>query len=137
MSTHVDNLQIDSSHLMLSAVGCEVEVVVQGEKIRALLDTGASSTCIDRDLAAALDLPVVGKAGIGGALSHQDVNVYRARIDIPGVDFSGTVDMPAIARPGRDRMLLGRDILRGLVFTWNGPAGTVTVQHTADDSSES
>ncbi len=109
--------------------GCEVNLQINGQEVRALLDTGASNTCIDDELAHALELPIVGKRTIGGALSHSEVNVYEATVRIMGLDVERKMQMPGIHQPGRDKALLGRDLLQFLHMEWDGKAGTVVLTH--------
>ena len=54
----------------------------------ALVDTGASESCIDISFAQKLELPVVDKmtiSGVGGAKPH---DVYMAQIHIPDLKFT-------------------------------------------------
>ena len=70
----------------------------QGEKIPppqagiALLDSGASNTCVDRDVVEKLGIPSIGIQRVYTPQGSQEQNKYPARIAFPGttllaVDF--------------------------------------------------
>jgi predicted aspartyl protease len=50
------------------------------ERVEALVDTGASVSCIDNLLAAQINLPIVDRQPIGGAGGQHIANVYLERI---------------------------------------------------------
>ena len=52
---------------------------------QALVDTGASHSCIDSGLAASLKLPVIDRVGLAGALGGGQVNLHLAQILIPSL----------------------------------------------------
>ena len=54
----------------------------------ALIDTGASMTCIDDEAAQSLRLPVIDVAKMASA-SHDstDCNIYPIQIDVPGINL--------------------------------------------------
>ena len=93
----------------------------------ALVDTGASATCVSRSVAAALGLEPAGKTDMQTAGGAVDVNVYDikkaflfgATPDNPGqavrhIQFIDDVIRAPEFDPGdnRYRALIGRDILR-------------------------
>ncbi|MBP0463608.1 aspartyl protease family protein [Roseomonas sp. PWR1] len=93
----------------------------------ALIDTGASASCIDLALAQALNLDA---AGIATVQSHHGTTqrpVYR------GVIYFGQrwidLRLTGVALPGDHeitpyRVLIGRDALSFGRFAYDGPAGT-------------
>jgi predicted aspartyl protease len=98
--------------------------------VPALVDTGASQSCIDSDLAAALGLKPIDEilmAGVGGAKQHL---VYLAHILIPQLDiiqwgaFAG-VDLKAGGQA--HRVLLGRTFLNGCILIYDGIRAQVTI----------
>jgi hypothetical protein len=103
----------------------------------ALIDTGASSTCVHEPILRGLGLNPVGVVNTGTAGGPQQQNVYPVRIVCPtqgwaldlgraiGVDLTGQIlnkvpPEPIIA-------LLGRDLLQDWVFIYNGPGGFWTI----------
>ncbi|MDZ4369858.1 MAG: pepsin/retropepsin-like aspartic protease family protein [Phenylobacterium sp.] len=103
----------------------EVDAVVAGRTLPAIIDSGAQFTAIDRTVAEALDLPrslsapmmAYGVSG-GPTLTH----TVRFDLELPGLtapDLRGAVlDLAGVARlAGRDfRLLIGRDLLRHVVL---------------------
>src|SRR5713226_7463872 len=53
--------------------------------IHALVDTGASESCIDSLLAAQLNLPIVDRREISGVGGKHEVNMYLAQIHVPSL----------------------------------------------------
>lgn len=96
----------------------------------ALIDTGASSTCVDETAAQALRLPVVDVVRVASA-SHAATshNVYPIQVEIVGAPIS--IDAPrAIGAPLAAQGLLaliGRDVLQHCALFYNGPAGQLTL----------
>ena len=119
--------QVRATQKALRVLGCEMLIAIDGHEVRALLDTGATHTCIYDDLARLLELPIVGEQIVGGALGQSTVQLYRATVSIKGLDGTYEIDIPGIHPPGRDRALLGRNILQHYKITWDGPAGTVAI----------
>jgi len=96
----------------------------------ALIDTGASVTCIDETAAQQLKLPVVDVVTIGSA-SHASAqaSVYPISIDIAGLPIS--IDAPravgaALASQGL-LLLIGRDVLQFCTLFYNGITGEITL----------
>jgi predicted aspartyl protease len=96
----------------------------------ALIDTGASSTCIDEAAAQQLGLPIVDVVRIMSA-SHAATprNVYPIQIKIEG--FPVNIKAPrAVGVPLATQnllMLIGRDVLQHCNLFYNGPSGEITV----------
>lgn len=95
----------------------------------ALIDTGASHTCIDDDAAKRLNLPVIDVATMTSA-SHEAIqqNVYPVQIEMVGMPISigSTRTMGANLKPQGLILLIGRDVLANVVFIYNGVAGQIT-----------
>ncbi len=96
----------------------------------ALIDTGASATCIDDDAAAKLKLPVVDVVSIASA-SHASTkqNVYPVTFHIQGlpvtVNSLRTVGAPLAAQGLL--ALFGRDLLQLFTLFYNGLTGQITI----------
>jgi len=110
------------------------------QRIRALLDTGASCTCIDPSVMTALGLTPTGRIQINtpstGATPHM-ADQYDVGIAIPpGVPSHPSLIFPTVAVTASHLLatqgfhaLIGRDILRGCLLTYNGTTGTFTLAY--------
>lgn len=100
------------------------------QPVPALLDTGASQSCMDIGLAARLRLPVIDKgnvAGVGGAV---EVPVYLAQIFVPMLGFTqyGRFAGVHLSSGGQlHQALIGRSFLRRMIMTYDGRTGKVSV----------
>ena len=97
----------------------------------ALIDTGATATCVDVELANRLNLPVIGESGaLAGALGAGQSLEYRAIIQIPELNavFTGPV-IGVHLSAGRQTYdaIIGRDFLRQLRLVYDGPDGSATI----------
>jgi len=95
----------------------------------ALLDTGASTTCIDDDVAQQLGLPVTNQMPMVSASHTSMRNVYPCSIDIVGlpVPISALSAMGAALAPQGIIALIGRDLLRHCTLFYNGVTGEFTL----------
>jgi predicted aspartyl protease len=96
----------------------------------ALIDTGASTTCVDDDAAASLKLPVVDVVTIASAsYASTKQNVYPVSFQIQGlpvtVNSLRTVGAPLHAQGLL--ALLGRDLLQHFTLFYNGWFGQITL----------
>ena len=98
--------------------------------VQALVETGATTSCIDSVLAGELSLPVVDRQRIGGVGGEHEVNMHLAQIHVPNLDhiiygeFAG-VHLTAGGQP--HRAILGRTFLRRFLMVYEGHTGTVTI----------
>jgi len=103
-----------------------------------LLDTGASSTCVDPALIASLALPQIGAVMIstpstGGAPVRCDQ--FDASIMIPGSRSDRALFIPALPiiethlRSQGIDLLIGRDEIDGCMLVYNGPTRSITLAH--------
>lgn len=96
----------------------------------ALIDTGATSTCIDDAAATRLGLPAIDVVTIASA-SHASTqqNVHPIQIEVIGLPI--TISAPrAIAAPLAAQgllVLIGRDVLQHCTLFYNGPGGSVSM----------
>ena len=96
----------------------------------ASIDTGASNTCIDEQLAKDLLLPVVD-VGFMGSASHEktECNIYPVQIQLTGFQIlfqSPRTFGAALKDKGAD-VLLGRDLLSRCTLFYNGSNGEITL----------
>lgn len=96
----------------------------------ALIDTGASMTCVEESILTALGINPIGLVSLGTAAGPVQRPLYAAKLAFPetkllaelsrvvAVDLRGQTigDKPLIA-------LVGRDILQVCQFTYNGSGG--------------
>ena len=128
-------------HAALIEFGPSLEVVVspfidppqtptEGHTTHALVDTGATQSCIDIQVATSLVLPVVDYVMIAGATGASRHPLFSARVAIPSPEifqfgaFAG-VDLAAGDQP--HRVLLGRTFLQGTVMIYDGARAQVTI----------
>ena len=98
--------------------------------IRALVDTGASESCIDSVLASQLNLPIVDRRKISGVNGPQEVNMHLAQVFFPALNFTIWCPFAGVhlAAGGQvHRALIGRTFLRQYTMVYEGRTGTVTL----------
>jgi hypothetical protein len=101
-------------------------------RLHALVDSGASESCIDDDLAKKLALPVVDRRKVSGIGGIHEVNMYLAQIHIPLLKFTlygSFAGVNLIAGGQRHYALIGRTFLRHFTMTYEGRTGTVTISN--------
>ena len=95
----------------------------------ALIDTGASMTCIDNEAAKQLQLPVIDVTKMASA-SHDstDCNIHPIQIDVPGINLKiGVPRAMGASLKAQDLLLLiGRDVLQHGTLFYNGISGQIT-----------
>jgi len=96
----------------------------------ALLDTGATRTCIDETVAQSLHLPVIDVATIASAThASTQQNVYPIQIEVSGLPIK--INAPkAIGVPLSVQgliVLIGRDVLQNCTLFYNGLTGSFTL----------
>ena len=96
----------------------------------ALIDTGATTTCIDEEAAQVLKLPAIDVVTVASA-SHasSERNVYPISIEVVGLPI--VVNAPrsigAELKAQGLLLLIGRDVVQSCVLVYNGPAGLFTL----------
>ena len=100
------------------------------QQYHALIDTGATSSCIDSSIAINLSLPVIDQRPIAGVLGPGTANVHLAQMDMIGLDhleygsFLG-VHLHAGGQP--HSALIGRDLLQHFDMQYFGATGSVVL----------
>lgn len=94
----------------------------------ALIDTGASNTCIDEQAAKDLGLPIIDVATMHSA-SHEKhpCNIYPVQIITQVVTLNSPRTMSANLASQGLLVLIGRDVLQRCNFVYNGLAGEFTL----------
>ena len=101
--------------------------------VYALVDTGASESCIDSALAAELGLPAIDTAriaGVGGGSVH---DVFLAHITIPQLEIVqyGRFTGVNLRAGGQEHaVLLGRTFLVNTLMIYDGLRAQVTIAST-------
>jgi hypothetical protein len=96
--------------------------------LHALVDTGATESCIDSLLAAQLNLPVVDRRTTAGAHGAKEVNMHLAQVHIPTLNYTiygafAGVDLHAGGQ--LHYALIGRTFLQDFKMVYEGPTGSV------------
>ena len=102
------------------------------DKHPALVDTGATESCIDSELALILNLPIVDRQKVAGVHGADTVNVHLAQIHVPSLDFTvygrfAGVHLRAGGQP--HFALIGRTFLRNFTMTYEGRTGNVILSN--------
>ena len=96
----------------------------------ALVDTGATDSCIDSSLAANLNLPIVDRQNVAGVHGAHEVNIHLAQIHVPDLQFTVSDIFAAVhLRAGGQPhfALIGRSFLRAFKMIYDGVSGSVTL----------
>lgn len=111
-------------------------LIQQGKELPApitglgLIDTGASVTCIDEDVARRLGLPAIDVVTMSSA-SHAKTerNVYPIQIDVVGVPIKFQAHHAIGAELASQGIisLIGRDVLQFCTLFYNGLTGEMTL----------
>jgi predicted aspartyl protease len=122
--------------LLVNGAIMQVQVSVPGaggggQTFTAMIDTGASISCINISLAQQLGLQQVSSTLLGGVGGQMESPIYAAALHVP--QFNVTVDPIQIAGvqnplPGVD-MLIGRDVLASLHLEYHGGSGSFTLEN--------
>lgn len=102
------------------------------KQLAALVDTGATESCIDSTLARDLSLPVVDRQTVAGVHGASAVNVHIAQIYVPGLDitvYGRFAGVHLIAGGQPHSALLGRTFLRNVTMMYEGRTGAVTISN--------
>ena len=101
-------------------------------RLPALVDTGATESCIDSVLATELGLPVVDQWVIAGVQGENKVNVHLAQIYVPELDFTVSGRFPGVhlSDGGQPHSaLIGRTFLQNFTMVYEGRTGSVTISN--------
>ena len=102
----------------------------RAEQIPALIDTGATTSCIDRALADELELPIADRQTLAGVAGEYEANMYLAHIFSPAINYVqyGLFAGVGLADGGQQhRVLIGRTFLQSFVMIYDGMTGSVSL----------
>ena len=116
----------DEAHQALMAAGKPIPEPVTG---LALIDTGATWTCVDEDTARRAGLPTRGTAKMASA-SHpeHEVPVFAGRIVLDSININ-TPNAMGVNLSGFPGLiaLIGRDMLQNCLFVYDGNSGSMSL----------
>jgi hypothetical protein len=99
-------------------------------KIRALVDSGATESCIDSLLAAQLNLPIIDRKTFSGIGGKHEVNIHLAQVHVPSLNFTlyGSFAGVHLEAGGQwHKALIGRTFLQHYTMIYNGKTGAVSL----------
>lgn len=125
------DLGIGVSEPRAKALHAAKQPVPKAVRIRALIDTGASGTCVDPGCLSSLALTPIGQASIHtpttGNTPHS-CNQYDVSITLFHPGLMMTLPVVAVIESNLSiqgiQALLGRDVLSNCLFVYDGGAGT-------------
>jgi hypothetical protein len=96
--------------------------------VHALVDNGATASCIDALLATQIGLPLVNRRMVAGVHGAKEVNIYLAQVNVPLLAFTiygefAGVDLKAGGQV--HAALIGRTFLQHFTMNYDGLTGTV------------
>lgn len=101
----------------------------------ALIDTGATKSCVDDKVLIQLGVNPIDRTTIHGSGGKHEVNVFPAHMRFPTMpgfelEFSSAIGVNIQAQQVNNQpiiALLGRDILSRCLFVYNGTLGIFTI----------
>ncbi len=96
--------------------------------MEALIDTGASDSCIDEELAQQLQLPLIDQEGGSGIGGKETFNVYLGHIRIAAlgmIQYGRFMGVKLRAGNQPHQALLGRTLFQGMILFYDGRDGSV------------
>ena len=112
----------------LDALSQRGQVLPQPVQGMALIDTGASATCIDRQAAERAGLNIVESGPMASATDVEIVPIYAARLDVLGFPGWDALRAYGANLATHDLIaLVGRDVLMDSVLIYNGPDGSFSI----------
>jgi len=129
---------IGVSEARSSALTAAQQEVPPPQQIRALVDTGASGTCIDPTILQALGLTPTGNTTVNTPTTgrqSQQVDTYDVSLFVPGAQATDSpLVIPTLQVIAAELLtqqgfhaLIGRDVLGGCILVYNGPLNQFTL----------
>jgi len=113
--------------------GIRIALQIGGVDIPGILDTGATTCCAPDSLLRQLEkqghIKSVGKTTVTGAVTSQQVSIYRGNVKVRGLVWDGE-EADIIGLP-TSTALLGRNLLKYLNVSYDGPNSRATI-HAGD-----
>lgn len=111
---------------MVSGMVARGSVAPQPRALLAMIDTGASMTAISQNAAEAIGLSQTGAVQMGGIGGTGMKPVYAASLGFgdPSITPLDPIQIAGVDLPSTEfHVLIGRDVLKYLVLTYDGPRG--------------
>lgn len=104
------------------------QAVPAGVEITAMVDTGASISGINIDVASRIGLIQTGSMPVGGVGGVNNQPVYAAGVRLPdyGAEW-GAVQLIGTPLSGKFLFLVGRDLLCTMTLTYDGRSGSFSM----------
>ena len=102
----------------------------EARDLPALVDTGATESSIDSELARQLGLPRVDQQIIAGAGGKHTIDVFLAQMYVPELGQAKHGQFAGVHLTQGDshhKAILGRDFLSRIVMIYDGPGERVTL----------
>ncbi len=100
----------------------------------ALIDTGATKTCVHDKIMEKLGVQTTGVTTTHTANGPKQSNLYPAHFSFPApkieIDFNSVLEVDLSGQTFQNQQivaLIGRDLLSRAVLVYNGPAGMFTI----------
>lgn len=122
-------MRVDIGLKPKNLLGGDPDLPLKG--VRALIDTGAGSECIDDELARSLNLPITDEGEISGVGGKHHGYVYTARVWVPELNrllFQPFTGVKLREGESWHRLILGRGFLRQYTLTYIGSKGQVELR---------
>ena len=106
-------------------------------QVPALIDTGASFSAIDEDIAQSLGLPLVDRRVFYLLNGKRELNAYLAHMVVPALSWfqHGIFYGLCFAEMDRDYgAVLGRTFLRDMMLVYDGRTGSVRIARQSSDN---
>ncbi len=104
-------------------------------QVKALIDTGATFSCIDDDLAQSLDLPLVDRRVFCLLTGKYELNGFLAHIVIPALSFFQHGIFYGFPNDSHElyQAVLGRTFLQHMMLDYDGRTGSVRIARQPSD----
>lgn len=99
-------------------------------QVPALVDTGATISCIDNSLAQSLNLPLVDRQKVSGVGGKHECNVYLAHLVAPALAWFQWGLFHGVSLTEGDQVhqaLIGRTFLQNMMLVYDGRTGRVQI----------
>lgn len=104
------------------------QAVPPPQSARAMIDTGASISTVTDEIAQAAGLRSVGSIQVGGVGGTSQRTLYSASFGLPEYGLVvGPIEMAGVSLPAGFQVLIGRDILKALNLSYEGPQGAFSL----------
>ena len=120
-------VQIEVPAALARRLGAAGNQVPQPQTGQALIDTGASVTCVHEPTLTNLGVQPVGSATIGTAGGEHQRGLYPTRILLPQANIDAEyASVVSVDLSGQGIIaLLGRDFLERVLMVYDGPSGEI------------